>query len=122
TLSRNSRCSSSNRVRRTRLTVLSGHEQGGSRDDRDCRGWRLTVGRWGAGARRPGRRSRRRDRRRLGAGGGAEAAAGARAPPAGGAAAAAVIAADSGLEPALKLGLDVTAVVGDMDSVDPGVL
>jgi len=30
--------------------------------------------------------------------------------------------ADSGLEPALKLGLDVTAVVGDMDSVDPGVL
>jgi thiamine pyrophosphokinase len=39
-----------------------------------------------------------------------------------GAGAAAVIAADSGLEPALKLGLDVAAVVGDMDSVDPGVL
>ncbi len=35
---------------------------------------------------------------------------------------AAVIAADSGLEPALKLGLDVAAVVGDMDSVDPAVL
>jgi len=33
-----------------------------------------------------------------------------------------VIAADSGLEPALKLGLDVSAVVGDMDSVDPAVL
>jgi thiamine pyrophosphokinase len=39
-----------------------------------------------------------------------------------GAGAAAVIAADSGLEAALKLGLDVAAVVGDMDSVDPGVL
>ena len=35
---------------------------------------------------------------------------------------AAVIAADSGLEAALKLGLDVAAVVGDMDSVDPAVL
>jgi thiamine pyrophosphokinase len=34
----------------------------------------------------------------------------------------AVIAADSGLEAALKLGLEVTAVVGDMDSVDPSVL
>jgi thiamine pyrophosphokinase len=33
-----------------------------------------------------------------------------------------VIAADSGLEPALKLGLDVAAVVGDMDSVEPAVL
>lgn len=33
-----------------------------------------------------------------------------------------VIAADSGLEPALKLGLDVTVAVGDMDSVDPAVL
>jgi thiamine pyrophosphokinase len=33
-----------------------------------------------------------------------------------------VIAADSGLEPALKLGLDVAAAVGDMDSVDPAVL
>ncbi|MGH9227317.1 MAG: thiamine diphosphokinase [Acidimicrobiales bacterium] len=33
-----------------------------------------------------------------------------------------VIAADSGLEPALELGLDVAAVVGDMDSVDPDVL
>ena len=33
-----------------------------------------------------------------------------------------VIAADSGLEPALKLGLDVATVVGDMDSVDPDVL
>jgi thiamine pyrophosphokinase len=33
-----------------------------------------------------------------------------------------VIAADSGLEPALKLGLDVAAVVGDMDSVDPDAL
>ena len=39
-----------------------------------------------------------------------------------GAGAAAVIAADSGLEPLLKLGLEVAAVVGDMDSVDPGVL
>ena len=39
-----------------------------------------------------------------------------------GAGAAAVIAADSGLEPALRLGLEVAAVVGDMDSVDPGVL
>ncbi len=35
---------------------------------------------------------------------------------------AAVIAADSGLEPAVRLGLDVAAVVGDMDSVDPAVL
>ena len=50
-------------------------------------------------------------------------------PPAGGGArqlaagtGATVIAADSGLEPALKLGLDVAAVVGDMDSVDPAVL
>jgi thiamine pyrophosphokinase len=33
-----------------------------------------------------------------------------------------VIAADSGLEPALELGLDVASVVGDMDSVDPAVL
>jgi thiamine pyrophosphokinase len=33
-----------------------------------------------------------------------------------------VIAADSGLEPALKLGLDVAAVIGDMDSVEPAVL
>jgi thiamine pyrophosphokinase len=33
-----------------------------------------------------------------------------------------VIAADSGLEPALKIGLDVAAVVGDMDSVEPAVL
>jgi len=33
-----------------------------------------------------------------------------------------VIAADSGLEPALRLGLAVAAVVGDMDSVDPAVL
>jgi thiamine pyrophosphokinase len=50
-------------------------------------------------------------------------------PPSGGGAqelateaASAVIAADSGLEAALKLGLDVTAVVGDMDSVDPATL
>jgi thiamine pyrophosphokinase len=50
-------------------------------------------------------------------------------PPAGGGArelgagtGATVIAADSGLEPAMKLGLDVAAVVGDMDSVDPAVL
>jgi thiamine pyrophosphokinase len=33
-----------------------------------------------------------------------------------------VIAADSGLEAALTLGLDVATVVGDMDSVDPAVL
>ena len=33
-----------------------------------------------------------------------------------------VITADSGLEPALKLGLDVAAAVGDMDSVDPAAL
>jgi thiamine pyrophosphokinase len=33
-----------------------------------------------------------------------------------------VIAADSGLEHAQALGLDVAAVVGDMDSVDPAVL
>src|SRR5262245_40938841 len=49
-------------------------------------------------------------------------------PPTGGgvrqlaAATGAVIAADSGLEPALKLGLDVAVVVGDMDSVDPAAL
>jgi thiamine pyrophosphokinase len=50
-------------------------------------------------------------------------------PPAGGGArrlaadtGATVIAADSGLEAAMRLGLDVAAVVGDMDSVDPAVL
>jgi thiamine pyrophosphokinase len=55
-------------------------------------------------------------------GGGPPSGSGARALAARGAGAAAVIAADSGLEPVLKLGLEVTAVVGDMDSVDPGVL
>jgi thiamine pyrophosphokinase len=55
-------------------------------------------------------------------GGGPPSGGGARELAALGAGAAAVIAADSGLEPALKLGLDVTAVVGDMDSVDAGVL
>jgi thiamine pyrophosphokinase len=55
-------------------------------------------------------------------GGGPPSGGGARELAALGAGAAAVIAADSGLEPALKLGLDVAAVVGDMDSVDPGVL
>jgi thiamine pyrophosphokinase len=55
-------------------------------------------------------------------GGGSPSGGGAQELAALGAGAAAVIAADSGLEPALKLGLDVTAVVGDMDSVDPGVL
>jgi thiamine pyrophosphokinase len=39
-----------------------------------------------------------------------------------GAGAAAAIAADSGLEAALMLGLDVVAVVGDMDSVGPDAL
>jgi thiamine pyrophosphokinase len=55
-------------------------------------------------------------------GGGPPSGGGARALAARGPNAAAVIAADSGLEPVLKLGLEVTAVVGDMDSVDPGVL
>jgi|Tabmets5t2r1_1033131.scaffolds.fasta_scaffold01193_3 thiamine pyrophosphokinase len=55
-------------------------------------------------------------------GGGPPSGSGARALAARGPGAAAVIAADSGLEPVLKLGLEVTAVVGDMDSVDPGVL
>lgn len=53
-------------------------------------------------------------------GGGPPSGGGARELAAG--AAFAVIAADSGLEAALKLGLDVTAVVGDMDSVDPAAL
>ena len=53
-------------------------------------------------------------------GGGPPSGGGARQLAAG--AGATVIAADSGLEPALKLGLDVAAVVGDMDSVDPAVL
>ena len=55
-------------------------------------------------------------------GGGPPSGGGARALAARGPGAAAVIAADSGLEPVLKLGLEVTAVVGDMDSVDPSVL
>jgi thiamine pyrophosphokinase len=55
-------------------------------------------------------------------GGGPPSGGGARELAALGAGAAAVIAADSGLEPALQLGLNVAAVVGDMDSVDPGVL
>jgi thiamine pyrophosphokinase len=55
-------------------------------------------------------------------GGGPPSGGGARELTALGAGAATVIAADSGLEPALRLGLDVAAVVGDMDSVDPGVL
>jgi thiamine pyrophosphokinase len=55
-------------------------------------------------------------------GGGSPSGGGAQELAALGAGAATVIAADSGLEPALALGLEVAAVVGDMDSVDPGVL
>lgn len=55
-------------------------------------------------------------------GGGPPSGGGARALAQGTDAGVVVIAADSGLEPALKLGLDVAMVVGDMDSVDPDVL
>jgi thiamine pyrophosphokinase len=55
-------------------------------------------------------------------GGGPPSGGGARELAARGPGAAAVIAADSGLEPAMKLDLEVAAVVGDMDSVDPDVL
>lgn len=53
-------------------------------------------------------------------GGGPPSGGGARQLAAG--AGATVIAADSGLEAALERGLDVAAVVGDMDSVDPAAL